>query len=169
MSLWQRLKEGLQNVQDNLDLKKRFPNYFYKPIFVGIIIFMVLFTAVIFLNEGKTRWVYAECPNDSVQKCNNPFYVCPKNTAYVIKDNISFNISLVNPELNNCVHKEVMPKEVLSICETGVCERKYLEIGEVVGDKPNHWVLNYNIYCLLIVALGFLINHIAYLVRSKRK
>lgn len=145
-----KIKEALKEIQDAIDLSKRFPGYFDKRIFRGVVIIMLLFTFIVFWSENfQFRFIYAECNKDVA--CNNPFYICPKGLDYT------------NPFLQaDCMPIESVPKELIPLCNTGVCYNQYLEPHQVIGHKPNALVLWYNQICLLMVALGFLINHLKY-------
>lgn len=136
----------LKDIQEQLDLKKRFPNYFNKWVFRGVIIIMVLFTITLYISEGGYKFVYAECDKDV--PCNNPFYACH---GY---------------EFEGCMSTYNIPKEIKPLCDAGYCENKTLMPHQVIGDKPSFWVLNYNLICLLLVVLGFAFNHILYKVRK---
>jgi hypothetical protein len=145
----EKIKQKLDEFQEAMNLKKKFPNYFNKWIFRGVIVAMIIFTILVFASEGTLKFTYAECNKDT--PCNNPFYICPEE------------MDLTNPMLQeDCMPIESVPKELKPLCDTGVCFNKTLEPHQVIGHKPNAFGLWYNQICLLFVALGFLLNHIKY-------
>jgi len=148
------IKKKLEEIQREADLTRKFPGYFTKPIFQGVIIAMLLFTLFIYIGEhGQLTFIYAECPKDSLTSCDNPFYICPiSNNDY----------GAYNPVINNCMPKDQIPDKIKPLCDAGLCENKSLYPGEVIGYKPGFLVMNYNTICLIMVLFAFLINDIKY-------
>ena len=65
----------LKEIEDKLDLKKKFPNYFDKRIYRTLtIILFVLFIFSLYLNNWQIINVELKC--ESEEKCFNPFYPC---------------------------------------------------------------------------------------------
>lgn len=140
------LSDDLKKLQDKLDLKKRFPGYFNKNVFRGIIVVMLLFTIFVYWTENfQLRFVYAECDKDHY--CNNPFYVCPEEHNMFTSTEA-------------CLPEESVPKSIIPLCEEGLCDNKTLAPHQILGHKPNALVLWYNQISLLIVILGFALNHL---------
>lgn len=146
----------LNQLHNKINLNKLFPNYFNKNIFRGVIILLIIFTIYVYVSEGYTlKFVYAECPEDSLRDCNNPFYICPVSGEY----------NIYNYERDDCIINETIPKEVRPLCNAGACNNEYLKPGEIIGNKPSFFVLNYNLICLLLVGMAFLTNHLYYKYR----
>jgi hypothetical protein len=144
-------KSKLKELQEALDLTKKFPGYFDKRIFRFAIGFMIMFTLILIFYEGRINFVYASCPDNSKEDCVNPFYICNAQEEK-------------NPLLTyDCVPIEQLPKQIKELClKNNTCEQRFLVPGQTIGDKPSFFVLNYNFICLLIVALAFLLNHLYY-------
>ena len=141
-----KINDKLKEIQNDIDLTKRFPGYFNKTIFRGVIIFMLIFTVLVFVsNDYKLRNVYIEC--DKNTPCDNPIYTCRG------EENI-YN--------SQCLPAELVPKEFKTLCENGLCDLKQLPPNTVYGNKPGFLMKNYNLICLLLVAFAFFINHIFY-------
>lgn len=150
-----KINDKLNELHNQINLKKHFPDYFVKPIFQGTIILMIIFTAFVFVSNGfKLRAVYIEC-NDS-KPCDNPLYICPENN------------SIPAFWRDDCVIKENMPKQFIPLCEQGACSKEMLNPGEVYGNKPNFWFRNYNLICIIMALSAFIVNHTYYLLRKRK-
>ena len=135
----------------DLDLKKRYPNYFNIWVFrTGISFMVIILICILTLNnfDLSTKY-YVGCPENSFSVCKNPFYEC----NYKIHDVI------------NTINCEPYFKFG---CPENLCEIEFFEPGEYVGEKPNNTQNNFFLICILIMILSFVINHILY-IRGKNK
>jgi len=142
------------NIKD-LDLSKRFPNYFTKWIFRGAIIMMIIvFCYILYLedfNLSKTNHAYIECA--SSQPCINPFYECKQREN---DTSLFIYTDIMNCDQYNSLEVE---KEFYQI--------QYISPGEIIGEKPKYDFVYY-LYGLIII-LAFGLNHILYLIRRKKE
>lgn len=150
----------LKKISDDLNLNKRFEGYFNKKIFRGVIVVIIIFTAIIFFKHKTLSFIYAECPNESAQDCANPFYICPKSDEF----------NIYNTEFDKCTYYEVMPDKIKKFCDSNnnTCYEKHIGRGEIIGNKPPAYVVYYNQISLLFVAIAFFINHLNYKYKKKR-
>lgn len=142
------LKEKIKEIEDKLDMKKKFPNYFNKVIFRTLTIIMLsLFLLSLYLNNGNIINVYAEC--NQIIPCKNPFYYCTHES-----DNYNEKCPVNN------IQKTL-------ICKQEVCDKEYIQPYENIGTQP-HWLYkHFNIIIFTIYLIGFAINHIIYLRKQK--
>jgi hypothetical protein len=117
----------LGRARDKLDLTKKYPYWFNKPVIRSgfIIIALVLFLYGS-MHISDLRGGSVSCPSTANTPCINPFYECQS-------------------EYFNCVI--VAPKQA---CESGLCDQQYLEPGEVIGTSAT--VIN-TMYSLLFWGL----------------
>lgn len=144
-----KINDTLNELHDQINLKKHFPDYFVKPIFQGTVVLMIIFTAFVFAsNNFKFRNAYIEC--NKIEPCLNPLYVCTKLYQ------------------EDCINYESVPKPFKKLCDAGLCEKEYLQPGEIYGNKPNFWFRNYNLICIIMALSAFIVNHTYYLLRKRK-
>lgn len=75
---------SLKNIFDKMDLSKKFPGYFNKPLIrFGMFIYFVLLMFAIW-SHGSLNVAYFSCDSESPVPCVNPFYesgakICTKS------------------------------------------------------------------------------------------
>lgn len=142
------LKEKIKKIEDSLDMKKKFPNYFNKIIFRSLtIIMLTLFIISLYLNNWNIINVYAEC--QQIIPCKNPFYECSQNNNNIIKQ---------------CPINKIQQK---IICSEGICDKEYIQPNENIGQKPHWFYKHFTKIIIILYILGFVINHILYLRKTK--
>ena len=143
-------KSKIKEIEEALDLTRKYPNYFNKKLFRATTIIMFILFGISFVsNDYKFSNVYATCNSDS--KCQNPFYLCN-------------NVDITNLQYF-ASGKTCMPEityKTKPLCDAGLCDKEYLEPHETIGNPPN--LLNQ--YFTLLIALLYLItitiNHYLY-------
>lgn len=154
----------------DLDLNKRYPNYFNKLVFrTAVIVMVVIFFYVLFLNEFIFKQqVNVECKSD--QPCLNKFYICNHqeefmndNCKLINTTDISFWNCMQNQTYINNNYLNLDCKYIKSLgCDYGICDNEYLKPHEFVG-KPKSQVMNmFPIIVILILMISFAANHLLY-------
>lgn len=144
MNTWQKLKEAHKKI----DLTKKYPGYFYKPLMwlgmAGIFGFVVL----LMVSFGhNTTWVYIECT--SPLGCQNPFIECEvteEGFFYIPPPECKFYIE------NECIGRN--------------CENPTIEYKDYIGEKPPSIVRNGHILIFAWLSLIAVANHTRYELRK---
>jgi hypothetical protein len=141
---------------EDFDLNKRFPNYFKKWIFrTGVIIMVVLLFYILFLNNFELKQhPYISCPENSLFACKNAFFECNQN--------ITLDYTKLQPEQIQCDQIKKLG------CMNGICDKEYLQAGEIVGTPPSQLITFYPLIVLGIIIICFLTNHLLYLMRKDK-
>jgi hypothetical protein len=143
MSWLKEFEEGMRKLDelaDKISLPKRYPGYFEKWVFRGVLLAaLLLFVYVAHTDKlGFEPMFYMSCPIDVFQgRCANPYYGI---TCYA----------------------DVPP------AWWEVCKEETLFAGQTYGVPPSALFQNFETICLLLVALGFVVNHLLYVWRSKK-
>jgi hypothetical protein len=141
------MKQKLKQINNKLDLNKKYPNYFNKLILRLFFGLGLLFCAVLLLIYGFTNWTYIECLNNPLGVCKNPFVYCKAD-------------SIIKP--SEC-------KFYNSVECVGVnCDKEVIKVGEIIGQKPPAIVNNSILIFILIITFGFGVNHLNYIWRVKK-
>lgn len=150
------IKTKLDELDDKINLSKLYPNYFNKGIIraTWVLIFIVMFS--IFASEGfifHHYWI--ENPNNFT--IENPYRTCGKAPGLVAHYSFDLNAPscFVEP-----------PPKLVEVCG-GDCPDK-LEPNQIIGHKPNIFYRYSTLIFFLILAWGFLINHVRYLELERR-
>jgi len=139
----------------DFDLQKRFPNYFTKWIFrSGVLVMVILFFYIMFLNNfNLQQHPYISCPENSAMPCKNAFYQCNQN--------ITIDYTKLQAEVINC-------KQIKELgCNNGICDKEYLQAGEVVGTPPLKIIKLFPLLVFSIILICFIVNHLIY-IRGKK-
>jgi hypothetical protein len=146
------IKKKFEELGKEFNLSKQYPKYFNKLVFrSGVILCLFLLFFIFVNNNFSLNYVYAECYEDI---CQNPFYKCPQDSN-----------SIYGPQFQ-CI--EEVPHLLSDICSSGVCERKYLYKGEVLGEKPPFYAQYFNLICIIIMLSSIAVNHLIYVSRGKK-
>jgi hypothetical protein len=136
-----------------INLSKKFPGYFNKWILKGVFVLcLILYILVLYLNNWIPYSVYVEC--NSTFGCDNPFVVC-EYPAYP-------GIYQKEPLKQSCSNS--------SLCSLypQYCSRSRMEPGEVIG-KRSFFIDHFDMICLSLVALAFMINHLLWRVKNGKR
>jgi len=140
------LKNKLKKLKNDMDLSKKYPKYINKSIFwIGFGLFLV-FIVVVLTQVGFGKYIYLDCKNKD--GCLNPYYVCKEKTAF---------------NFNQCSFYWKYP------CEGRNCNTYKIDYNDFIGNKPPKIANNIPSFCLLILILTFLSNHIYYVVKYRWK
>jgi len=153
---WKKIKDPIDQLANELDLSKKFPNYFNKWIFRIAIALMVIFLFVAWgLDNWRTDTFYIDCPANAYRGyCNNPIFVCSSPDEWMVE---------------GCVLPSLIPKEIKPLCEKGYCDIPIIRAGESIGEKPNSIFEHYNYVCFIIVVVSFALNHYFYVRRYRNQ
>jgi len=150
-------KESFRELEDALDLTKRFPGYFDKRIFrFFLLVFVVLFLLTLHSNGWALVNTWALC--DSTVECRNPFVLC---------DVLDVGYDYSKLEGVSCLRE--VNWRTRGLCEAGVCDREFLLPGEVVGNPPSVLVVLLKINTFILFLIAVIINHFAYLRRRRKE
>lgn len=149
------IKTKLKEIEDNLSLTKKYPDYFNKKIFrTTTTLLLIIFLIGYATNDYKLINAYAEC--DSDQPCQNPFYLCK---------NIQINqTNYFTGAGYQCLQKNTWKTK--NLCEQGYCDIQTLQPHQIIGNKPNYYNQHIILWILTLYLLAFTTNHIIY---KKRK
>ena len=147
MTILTRLKE----IEDNLNLTKKYPDYFNKKLFrTATIIMFILFGIGFYMNDFKINNVYVECNSET--PCQNPFYLCSHINMKEYQDFYANG-------------KQCMPEitwKTKELCNAGGCDKEYLQPHEIIGNKPNIYNQYFFLLIITLYIITFTINHILY-------
>jgi len=129
---WKNYFSRHKNKKSPLDINILFPGYFYKNVFRGVVVLMILFTIFVYMSNGGLKFNYVECPASTETFCEY-YQMNYTGDAWEQKPII------------------MQPGE-------------YIDLGRV----PNYWAKNYNKICLLMVLVGFIINHLVYFIKERK-
>lgn len=162
--VWKDFKKGYKELEDGLDLSKRFPGYFNKWVFRIMLLVVASLFLITFQSEGNMLFnVWAVCPDNASEPCLNPYYLCSNiNVSYD-----SYNVFFKEAEV--CFPDEALNWKVEQICENNNCNKRYLQPGEVIGNPPNKNSSSFFIRVICIVGIAFAINHMIFLFRREIK
>lgn len=136
------IKQKIRELEDKLDLSKKYPDYINKIVFrVGFGVFMLFILYPILFYGINKEWVSIDC--DSILGCPNPYIECSKD-----------------PFSEYCQYTQ--GKE----CKGWNCHKEIIPYNDYIGEKPPGIVKNSDLIIVLTIALIFLINHIVYKVRK---
>ena len=143
-----------------MNLTKKYPGYFNKWIFRGALFFLVVLfiLALKSQNYSMEKHLYIYCPDENIDKCLNPYYVCNQYLATDAAGYIQINEAGLAVF---CASVGELPEP----CP--VCEVQYLNPGQSLGDKPPAYVEYFPHYGFLLLALALAFNHLAYMRRQK--
>jgi len=133
----------IKQLQNKMDLSKKYNYKFNKIIFnSGILLMIVLFIIIWgqtgFQNINKPL-LYLTC-NSSQNICENKFYqVCNPNSLNYRGD-----------------------YDICSKIDKKFYSKEYLEDGETIGEKPSILLQNAGLIYILIILTCFLFNHVLY-------
>ena len=133
-----RNKSKVKKLEEALDVKNWFPDYFTLKLFRGAMILMfILFFFTLYINDWKIGNTFAACPASADDVCRNPFF-----------------------------HVDVTWK-TKNLCSQGFCEVEYLQPGQVIGNPPGFYVQHFKHFVLSVWALAFVFNHLIYMFKYK--
>lgn len=123
-----------------LDLSKKFPGYFNKWVLrAGFAVAAVLYIAALWSNGWTQSVAFAQCPDDAIGACRNPFYECEVGEVYQCVDEVPDHL-----------------------CINGLCDVKYLQPGQEVGARPGWLMRNAASLGFLAIVMSFALNHVLY-------
>lgn len=144
MKQWQK---KIKEIETNMDIPKRFPNYINKRLFlVGFVVFFIFASFSIGHMIIHDNYVYVIC--NSPAGCQNPF-TCYDETKFINDDTCQF---LKDYE-----------------CKGHNCELYNIPYNDYVGEKPPFYIANFGALSVLIFVFTFGINHLLYWVKKKCK
>lgn len=158
MSWLDSFREFDRKLGERMNLSRRFPGYFEKWVFRGMLLVIL---AIVFVAGQSSGWdfspkYYVSCPEASEGHvpvnfqeggCPNPFYQCP-DTACLLERGV------VNP----------CPE---GFAGSALCTQERILPGESIGAVPNWWLVNGVWVMVLTVFAAFVVNHALYEVRRR--
>jgi len=138
-------KDKIKEIEDKLDLSKKYPNYINRPVFrIGLFVFLIFVFSIILVYGFNTKWVNIVCES-STGYCENPYLECKadKYSKYCLMTN---NLP--------CIGRN--------------CENERISFNDYIGEKAPPVIENANIIMLFILVSTFLINHLIYIKNIKK-
>jgi len=123
----------LRKIKDKFDMSKNPEFKIYKPFFQGsLALILALFVLAVLLDGTGVLYNarYAECPEESLSPCQNPFFeegVPPCQAG---------SIGIINPS----------------------CE-EFLAAGALIGEKPSFLSSNFLFFVVIILSVTVIINY----------
>lgn len=124
-----------------LDLNKRFPGYFNKWIFRGLIFVMLIYGFYIWSLTGFNTAGYISLTCNDAAPCLNPFYYCANDQTIAQAVDCSFYGRFD--------------------CARDLCLSEYIMPGQTIGQDAPIYLKTYPQVFGLGLILAFLINHLA--------
>lgn len=146
------IKEAFKNLENDMNLTKKYPGYFKKNIFRSVVyIIIMLLLIILFTNNMSLKYTWIECDKEI---CVNPFRTCEapnENTMAILSD---------------CI-EEPVPQRIIDLCG-GPCPETLIN-GQTIGEKAPFIARNYNKIVVVIVGFAFWINHLLWIKRGRKK
>ena len=154
---FKELKQTCKKLQDDLDLTKRFPNYFHRWVFnIAFITIIIMFILVAYEeNFDFSKHAYIEC--NSEFPCTNPFYFCHNEIKNNTGRPVFFNGMLVDCEQYNSFG-----------CVDGICQDEFIQPHKSLGVKPSDDYNKFTLASFVIILLALSLNHILYILGWKK-
>lgn len=159
------LKTKIEELQNKMDLKKKYPGYFTnttKWIINISFFFILLLVGINYYLDGNSFVSFSfSCNTNDNSSCLNPFYDCTKV-------NTNYSQAYLLTVGGKCNMAE-MPSDIKAkICETGICDKEYVPNGFFVGRKD--FFAKYSLHLgLLLLAFAFILNHIIFIRNMKKE